>query len=339
MQDTSAHAPYQFTIEKAITEWLAQKETRTGSKRTTRAYQDTMASFRVLLATGGLDLLSNPVDIARLAGMWAGMRTLRRNQPESDLAKPVSASTYNQRLSILSSWYTFARETYQREIPNPIETVKKRQAQAYAEAAIEKIPLETIESGMNAIDRKTRQGLRDYALLTVALATGRRASELVGLRGQDVKIMGAGRRNQEVHITLTFHCKGGKVKTDRLDEEPSAILLEYLHAQYGESLLSLPADAPVWVSYSRRNPGGAISTRTLSDICTTYLQTSKAHSTRHAFSVGIIQAGAPVTELQGRLGHSDVKTTMIYATQVMSDENPYSKQISARFGFKRKGRA
>ncbi len=118
MTDT-AIAPYQFTIDAAIAEWLAQKETRTGSRKTRQAYEDTMRQFRQFLSKGGLDLLSNPVDIARVAALWANMRTDTSRRSGED----VSPSTYNQRLAILSSWYTFVQEVYKLEIPNPIESV------------------------------------------------------------------------------------------------------------------------------------------------------------------------------------------------------------------------
>jgi site-specific recombinase XerD len=324
---------YQFTIDAAVIEWLAQKEMRTGSQKTRKAYEDTMQQFRDTLSAGGLDLLSNPIDIARVAPLWANMRASNSKRPGAE----VSPSTYNQRLAILSSWYTFVQETYHLDISNPIKDVKKRPVQAYA-AALPLAP-ETVEQGLEDINRRSAQGLRDYALLAVALATGRRASELVGLRGQDVKILASGRRNRDVHITLTFHCKGGKIMRDQLDAETSAVLLDYLHAQYGKQISALPADAPVWVSYSKQNRGQAISAKTLSHICERYLETSKVHGLRHTFAVGMIRSGAPITDLAGRLGHTDIKITQIYTKEIMGDENPYSEKLSARFGIKRKTRA
>jgi hypothetical protein len=38
----TALTPYQFTIEKAIAEWLEQKRLRTGSQKTYDAYRETM---------------------------------------------------------------------------------------------------------------------------------------------------------------------------------------------------------------------------------------------------------------------------------------------------------
>src|SRR5260370_7870689 len=182
MDDTQALTTYQFTIDSALAEWLAQKTTRTGSHKTRKAYEHTMCQFRDFLARGGLDLLSNPIDIARVAALWANQRTETTRRAGQD----VSPSTYNQRLAILSSWYTFVQETYKLEVPNPIKDVKKRPVQAYA--AAEPIAPETVERGLNAIDRKTDEGLRNYALLAVALATGRRPSELARLPAPNLSI-------------------------------------------------------------------------------------------------------------------------------------------------------
>jgi len=322
----------QFSLDSAIAEWVAQKRIRTGSEKTRQAYEDTMQAFRAFLSSGGLDLLSNPVDVARVAAIWASMRNEKSRKPGQD----VSPSTYNQRLAILSSFYTFLNENYKLDpaVPNPIETVKKRPVQAYAAA----IPLEpeSVIEGLDHIDRSTLEGMRDYAILAVGLATGRRASELVALRCEHLKITG---RKGAQRITLTFaHCKGNKEMRDKLDEEASAVLLDYLHAQHGENLKQLPASTPVWVSYSRRNAGQPISAKTLSNICEGAFTTSKVHALRHTFAVGMIRSGAPITDLAGRLGHTDIKITNTYAKEIMKDDNPYSEKLTARFGIRRKGK-
>ncbi len=325
---TQAITPYQFTIDAAVAEWLAQKETRTGSRKTRQAYEDTMRQFRAFLAHGGLDLLSAPIDIARVAALWANMRTDTSRRPGAD----VSPSTYNQRLAILSSWYTFVQEVYKLEVPNPIESVKKRPVQAYA--AAQAIDPDTVEQGLLSVNRESLAGLRDYAILAVALYTGRRAHELVGLRWEHVRVTGS----KEPRITLTFHCMGGKIMHDKLDVETSAVLLEYLYAQYGKNPASrLDSDAPVWVSYSRANAGQAISAKTLSNICAAHVQTSKVHALRHTFAVGMVRSGAPITDLAGRLGHTDIKITQTYTKEIMGDENPYGEKLTARFGIRRKG--
>jgi integrase len=326
MQNTSIQV-YQFSLESAIKEWIAQKKIRTGSQKTEQAYHDTMQSFREVLLKGALDLLDNPIDVARVATIWASLRNEHTRRPGDD----VSPSTYNQRLAILSSFYTFLNENYKLDptIPNPIETIKKRPVQAYAAA----VPLdaESLEK-LATIDRARIEGLRDYALIAVALYTGRRASEMVSLRWEHVRITG----KREKRVTLTFaHCKGNKVMRDRLDEETSAILLEYLHAEFGKNIMQLGGDAPIWVSYSNRNQGQAIGAKTLSNICLDILDTGKVHALRHTFAVGMIRSGAPITDLASRLGHTDIKITQTYAKEVTGDDNPYGEKLTARFGLKR----
>jgi site-specific recombinase XerD len=131
-------------------------------------------------------------------------RLRKDGTPNKRHAGEVSNSTYNQRLAILSSWYTFIQQVYKLDIPNPIKDVARRNVQAYAEV----LPIEpdVIETGLESINREKLQGLRNYALLAVALYTGRRASELVGLYGEDVQIMGKGKG---ARVLLRFHCKGG----------------------------------------------------------------------------------------------------------------------------------
>lgn len=360
MPDT-ALTPYQFTIDAAVTEWIQQKETTGGSRqvmldgrprtRTGLEYERTMHSFRQFLARGGLDVLPiaaqseeeisrHAIDIARLAGLWANTRQparLKKDGAEShrfDTSSPVSASIYNQRLAILSSFYTFVQDTYKLQVPNPMKDVKRRKVQPYADSAANAIPPEEIEQGLDSIDRSTDEGLRDYAILAVALYTGRRASELVGLRGQDVKLQG---RAPNTRILLTFRAKGDKKMHDLLDLETSAVLLDYLHARFGKRLQPIPPEAPIWISYSRNDTNGqAIGIRALSNIVSTYLPTSKIHATRHSFTVGMIRSGAPLTDVADHLGHTDIKITRIYAKELTVAENKYGDLLVKRFGIKRK---
>ncbi len=329
MQNTSIQA-YQFTLDSAISEWIAQKKTRTNSAKTEKAYQDTMFAFHAFLGQGNLDLLDNPIDVARIATLWANMRVGQSQRA----GEPVSPNTYNQRLAILSSFYTFLNENYKLDIPNPIELKKvRRPVEAYAAA----LPLNEDETitGLESIDRDTRQGMRDYALLAVALATGRRASELVSLRWGNVKITG----KREKKVTLTFpHCKGGKTMRDALDDETSGVLLEYLHAEYGKDMMSLESDKPIWVSYSKQNYGQPISAKTLSNICIDVFDTGKVHTLRHTFSDSMMESGAPITELAARLGHSDIKITKRYTDKLRGEYNPFSERLTARHGIHRKGR-
>lgn len=316
---------YHRTLDDLIEGWLLEKQvSKSGSKKTDRAYRDTLHSFRETLLRGGLDLdaLDHHNTIADVAAIWAAVR-----EPHSKHSGDVAPATYNQRLAIVSSFYTYwqdqARRYGAQDIVNPMKHIKRPKVQEYA--AVLPLDGDELVTRLTAIDKSTLQGKRDYILLVIGVLTGRRASELVGLRWRHVKTTGK-------KVMLTFeHCKGNKVMRDTLDQETSAMFMSYLHTVYGQQLASLSADAPIWVSYSRQNKGQAISTHTLNDICETYLGTSKIHTLRHTFAVEGEKLGMPISEISARLGHSNEKITSRYLKQARSAENPYMGRLATRF--------
>lgn len=299
MNDETAIAIYQLptsmTLDQATRAWLNEKLGRSESAKTKHAYQTTLQSFRVMLSGAGLDMDSDPALIAPLAQGWAG-HSARAGQT-------ITPSTFNQRLAIVSSFYEYAIRN--NVLPyNPIERVKRRIVRS--KNAARPIAGARVKSGLLQIDRSTSEGLRDYALLSVALATGRRVSEIAGLRYKHL------RRDGNTCIIEFERCKGNKHFTNRLEAKTTQALYEYLETVYPGQLLRLPGDSPIWVSFSPRNKGEAISTRTLANICEMYLGTSKFHATRHTWAVTMNKKGAKLTDISRGLGHSNIKITSDY---------------------------
>ncbi len=305
----------QFTLDQALAAWLHDKAGRTGSAKTRKAYEDTINQFRAALQQVGLDLDGAPATIAMIAQGFASWS-----------ARPgavVASATFNQRLAILSSFYEYAIK-HDALAHNPIIKVDRRPIQN-KEAAM---PLqhENISQQLKEINRKTVEGARDFALLSILLTTGRRASELAGLRWGDIRIQG-----KQAYVTWT-HCKGGKVMHDILPERVTGALLVYLQMAYQRELGTLALDAPIWLSFSRRNQGAAISIQTIAHICERYLGTSKVHATRHTFAVNMERAGAKLSDIGDRLGHNSLKTTSDYMKRLHSAENAYASTLEAMFG-------
>jgi integrase len=309
------------SIGLAIHAWLDAKSRKSDSAKTARAYSDTLASFRAACVRVGLDLDRGEGRVlALLAQAWAGTERVD--------GRPVTPATYNQRLAIVSSFYTFARRRGLLDVDNPAALVDRRTVHSYAAA----VPLEAsaVAQRMAAIDRSTSAGLRDYALLAVALQTGRRLSELAGLRWGHVHLDAAAYR-----VTLTWiRAKGGKVMRDTLSTPVSRALLRWLQAAYGAQLgPAMAADAPVWRSLSCNGSGGqALSIRSIALICERRLGTSKVHALRHSFAHTMEATGAKVSEIQARLGHSSLQTTGRYLAALRSAENAHAEQVAAAFG-------
>ena len=302
-------------VDLAIGAWLDAKSKHSGSAKTSKAYRDTLTDFRATLRDKGLDLDSDPRPIRVIAQAWAGA---------SKVGRDVTATTYNQRLAVVSSFYIFANRAELLTGVNPIEKVDRRKVQEYGSAA----PLNAsdVKRKLAAIDRTITDGKRDYALLSVALSTGRRVAELAALRKGDMTLA-------DGRLTLEFkHAKGGKQMIDRLSKATSSARLDYLMAACGNDFMNRPADAPVWISSSDRNNGKAISGQTIADICERRLGTSKVHTLRHTFAHSMEQAGAKVSDIQARLGHESLATTGRYLASLSRADNPYADDLAELFG-------
>jgi site-specific recombinase XerD len=314
----TASAP---SIDTLIAGWLHQARGRTGSERTYGVYAETLAGYRQALARVGLDVDGEPRACALVLQAYAAARVAERAEQGE-----VSASTYNQRVATVSSFYTYAQR-YGSLTTNPAALVQRRKVQAYARA-------EAIEPGelgamLAAIDTTTREGKRDYALLLVALATGRRLNELAALRWQDVSIAGDS-------ITLTTRrAKGGKVMRDTLPAAASRALLDYLRDVYPRLPGGMAAEAPLWVSCSRATSGKALSARGIAYMCEQRIGTSKVHTLRHTFAHLMERTGAKASEIQRKLGHASLATRAsmnIAATRRKVAQNPLSRRaITGQF--------
>jgi integrase len=238
--------------------------------------------------------------------------------------KMVSPNTHNLRLAIVSSFYAFTIKRGLLPITtNPIALVERRPAQAYAHAL--GIPAATIAQSLKAINRRTIAGKRDYALLSVALQTGRRLSELCGLRCRDIAVEGN---------TITLHwrrTKGGKTISDTLSVSVSKALKAYFSELYPDGI---PNDSnPVWMSFKGpdRTRGKALGRQAVADLCEKWLGTSKVHSLRHSFAVHMEAAGAKVSDIQYRLGHSNLATTGRYLASLKSSVNAHAEALARMY--------
>lgn len=305
-------------LEMALAAWLDAKSKRSGSAKTLTAYREAITSFRATLRAAGLDLDADGRAVALLAQGWAG-------QPfGDDKDRLIEPATYNQRLAILSSFYRYAIKQGLLE-HNPITRVDRRSVEGYAHA----LPLDYAElkAKLAAIDRRELVGQRDYAILAVALQTGRRLSEVAALVRGDLKLGANGK------ITVTWQrAKGGKVTVDTLPVAVSKALIEWLGAYYKAEIGKLVASTPIWVSLSRRNPGAAITIQTVADICERRLGVSKVHSLRHTFARAMEDSGAKVSDIQARLGHTSLATTGRYLAALRRADNAHADKLAELFG-------
>lgn len=244
--------------EEQISQWIKSK----GSKRTRKQYEAIMP-FRQLLLKSNLDLDSEDViRISSLAEDWAYGKK----------GGEIAGTTFNNRLSILSSFYIFAMKRKWVK-SNPIKLIERR-VQRNINAA-EAIEVEKVKNALKSIDRSRPEGKRDYALLCLLLTTGRHVSEVVELR------CGAITRGKN-GMTITFKLiRSGEVLAVPLSPGVAKSLNEYISSAYPNSFA---VDSPLWPSFSRNTTKGKpIGTQAVAKVCNKYLGTTKVEATKRTY--------------------------------------------------------
>lgn len=330
-------------IEELILSFVKEKAARSQSQKTATAYFQTVSAFREYLQQRGYDLIMYTRDeegwtdyifirskIADCASDFA----IRSKRPGKTL---VAESTRDQRLAILSSFYQYA--DVRRKVPfsNPITMIERSPIEAYAGAVA--LSEDHVQAALSRIDRSTLTGLRNYTLLLVLFNTGGRVGQVQRLT------RGALYVSPSRVVTVVFrHTKGNKASEQQLDPRVSVCLLDYIETLYDRSIEQIDASAPLWTIlndipspvkdngtalYQKGNPLGYGAIRYL---CQQLLGTSKVHTTRHTFSLAMLEAGATNDELQEQLNHSDPKTTQRYARHFKRQKNKHAAAVATRFG-------
>lgn len=305
---------HDYTIDEQVMMWLHAKASLSGSARTRAQYENHITKFRAILHQSGIDL--NSADEATIAALAQGYAAYSYD------GHAIAGATYNQRLAAISSFYVYAIK-HRWLATNPMQLVERRVAH-YNHAALP-ISAQTVKAALKSIDRSTVIGKRDYALLVVLFNTGRRVSEVSDLRCGDISIAGDS-------VTITWQrCKGGKTMRDIVDPHVAQALIDYLTSIYGNELA---AEAPVWISFSRFNgkKREAIGTQAIAAVCEKYLNISKVHATRHSFAILMEEAGARLSDIGERLGHSNLATTSRYMQRLHSAENAFAEKIAISLG-------
>jgi integrase/recombinase XerD len=212
----SALAP---TLQAFFTERLIRQHQV--SAHTIASYRDTLrllltyAAARTGVTASRLDLAD--LDAPVIAGFLDHLETDRGN----------SVRTRNVRLAAIHSLFRFAALQHPEHAAS-ISRVLAIPSKRADQALITYLADEEVEALLTACDRSTWTGRRDHALLLLAVQTGLRISELIGLTCRDVHLSaGAG-----AHVAC--HGKGRKDRITPLTMTTVAVLRGWFIERAGE---------------------------------------------------------------------------------------------------------
>ena len=162
---------------------------------------------------------------------------------------------------------------------------------------------------LNAVDRSSPRGKRDYAILLLACR--------LGLRVGDIRTLMLDNLNWEAACIEIMQSKTGTPLTLPMTEEVGSALISYLKSarpksQYREVFLKLRAP------FEPFPEGNHLHTvvshwRQVAGISFRSVQHCGLHSLRHSCASQLLHEGTPLQTISNILGHASVNTTRIYA--------------------------
>jgi integrase/recombinase XerD len=285
-------------LQAFFTDRLAAQ--RHASPHTVLSYRD---AFRLLLdyAVNTTGKKPSSLDIADLdaplvAGFLDHLERERHN----------SVRTRNNRLAAIHSLFGYAA-LHHPEHADTIARVLAIPVKCYDRTMLTWLTDTEVDALLAAPDRTTWTGRRDHALLALAVQTGLRISELIGLTHADIHL-GPG-----AHVRCMG--KGRKQRATPLTKHTVAVLRVWIHEQP-----STPPAAPLFPTRLH----GTLSRDALEHRLACYLAIAGAnceslqgkrvtmHTLRHTAAMRLLQSGTDTAVIALWLGHEQLATVQIY---------------------------
>ena len=293
-------ASFPSLLQSFFTDYLLGP--RQASPHTVAGYRD---SFRLLLQFAKKRLGKNPSQL-QIEDLDAPFMGLFLDQLES--IRKNSARTRNVRLGAIHSFFRYVA------LEEPAHALHCQRILAvptkrHVRGPIEFLNREEIDARLAVPNRSTWIGRRDRTLILVAVQTGLRVSELIGLNGQDV-VRGTGAHGRGLG-------KGRKLRCTPLRPETAKMVSAWLRERHGQ-----PED-PVFPSIR----GGKLSRDAIESRLTKYSHLAarscpslkrkrvSPHVCRHATAMDLLHHGVDRSVIALWLGHESPETTQMYYVQ------------------------
>jgi site-specific recombinase XerD len=274
--------------ERALYAFLAEKERRSGSRRTVEGYARMLRHF---FGTAG-----QPPDriTSQDVFAWAYGAGISGRQP--------SSVTIGARLACLSSFYRFLIRMGAVDA-NPCDALERPRVSPSPPRGLS---AEEIRRLLDAIP-ETPSGLRDRAIVLTLVLTGRRRAEVLNLRAGDLSV-------EDGRTWYRYRGKGGKTGRRELPEPALRAVSRALSA-YGLELATMPPEASLWPA--RRGDARGITSGTFYGNLQHYfrlagLEPAGVHVLRHSAAKLRRDAGESVEEVSRFLDHSSLAVTTVY---------------------------
>jgi integrase/recombinase XerD len=280
-----------FLLEHVVAE-------RNLSRNTQKSYRDTMTLL--------LPFVARKADraIDRLALEDFTPETIRGFLNSLEQDRGSSVATRNQRLATVHAWARFVAEHLPEQVvwSSQVRAIPFKKAPRSVVAYLEKAEMDAL---LDAPERGSPQGCRDYALLLTLYNSGARASEIAQATIGDLDL---GRCP-----SIRIQGKGNKTRLCPLWRKTVDFLAPLVAGR--------DSAEPVFLNRSRRpftRFGILVMVKRYANQAVRKapsLAKKKvgAHTIRHTTAVHLLRAGVDINTIRAWLGHVSLNTTNIYA--------------------------
>jgi site-specific recombinase XerD len=284
--------------QQAIYAFLAEKERRSGSRRTVDAYSRTLQRF-----FGTLGKMPDEVTSRDVFAFAHG------RGPSGKEPAPI---TIGARLACISSFYRFLIRM-KLTSSNPCDEIERPRALPSPPRGLS---ADEIRRLLAAIP-DTSEGLRDKAIILTLVLTGRRRLEILNLKVGDITTAGG--------LFYTYRGKGGK-RVKRELPRPAFEAIQSALAAWGKDLATMAANESLWPSRHPSRNGVGITDGTFYGSLKRYLVVAGlppagVHILRHAAAKLRREAGESVEEVSRFLDHSSLAVTTVYLRRLEGEED------------------
>jgi site-specific recombinase XerD len=238
--------------------------------------------------------------------------------------RKIAASTQNQRLAAIHSFVRYIQADFPALLLefNRILSIKSKKT---VSKTVDWLTVEEMGLILSQPDAQTQIGRRNITILSLLYDTAARVSEICELKVRDIRL------EHPAHARLFG--KGRKVRLVPL--LPATVKL--LEAHLKENRLDTPdkSDYPLFVNrdgepftragirYILKKAADSVTESTGKN-----LAALSPHVIRHTKAMHIYDAGANLVYVRDILGHSDIKTTSIYARTSLEKKRQALAQIN-----------
>lgn len=288
---------------KAVTDYLSHylSEVRGLSLNTVSSYRDMFKQLLIYFDTNR-NISANEMEIKLLTyeNVSDFLEWLERE-------RKVSISTRNQRQAAIQSFIKYLRYRYPENL-SEYHDILDMKAKKNAKPLIPYMTADELKSLLSQPDMKSRNERRDLVIMATLYDTGARVQELCDLTTDDIRL------EHPAKIKLTG--KGGKTRQIPIMGNTGKLLKQYMKEYHRSVKIGFPK--PLFY-----NKNGEPLTRSgVAYIVKKYAVTADMsllpneltpHVFRHTKAMHMFQAGIELIYIRDFLGHSDIRTTEIYA--------------------------